>query len=113
MQPRDNKSVESSVSDWSDPGFFSERLSRGRNLWRAIKQLLIPPKGHRIVPTPAGYALILVSLGLGTAAYNTASNILFMALSLLLSSLILSGILSWVNFKGTKWRMTTASSYRV
>lgn len=49
--------------------------------------------------------LIVVALGIGSAAYNTASNILFMTLSLLLSSLILSGILSLVNFKKLKWRL--------
>ncbi len=102
-----------SVGDWADPGFFSKRLGRGGNFWRLVFMMLVPPEGHRIVPTPAGYVLILVALGLGSAAYNTSSNILFMALSLLLSSLILSGFLSWLNFKNTKWRLRQPPHYRV
>ncbi|MBC2593425.1 DUF58 domain-containing protein [Ruficoccus amylovorans] len=99
--------------DWADPGFFSSRLSRESGFWRLLWIMVLPPEGSRIIPTPAGYALILVALGLGTAAYNTASNILFMALSLLLSSLILSGFLSWLNFKGTRWRLNLPTQFRV
>ncbi len=99
--------------DWADPGFFSSRLSREGRFWRLLWMMILPPEGSRIIPTPAGYALILVALGLGTAAYNTASNILFMALSLLLSSLILSGFLSWLNFKGMRWRLNLPSTFRV
>lgn len=98
--------------DWADPGFFSSRLGRGDTFWRLIWSMLLPPEGNRTIPTPAGYALILVALGLGTAAYNTSSNILFMALSLLLSSLILSGFLSLLNFKGTRWRLNLPSHFR-
>lgn len=105
--------VDRALSDWADPGFFSERLSRGANVRRLLRMMLIPPKNHRTIPTPAGYVLILVSLGIGVAALNTANNILFMAFSLLLSSLILSGILSWVNFKGTKWRLIVPQHFRV
>lgn len=102
-----------SSGDWADPGFFSKRLGRGGNFWRLVFMMLVPPEGHRIVPTSSGYVLILVALGLGSAAYNTSSNILFMALSLLLSSLILSGFLSWLNFKGTQWRLRQPPHYRV
>lgn len=100
------------AGDWADPGFFSKRLGRGGQFWRLLWLMLVPPEGHRIVPTPAGYVLILVALGLGSAAYNTSSNILFMALSLLLSSLILSGFLSWLNFKGTRWRLLQPPHFR-
>lgn len=100
------------TGDWADPGFFSKRLGRGGQFWRLVWLMLVPPEGHRIVPTSSGYILILVALGLGSAAYNTSSNILFMALSLLLSSLILSGFLSWLNFKGTKWRLLQPPHFR-
>jgi uncharacterized protein (DUF58 family) len=99
--------------EWAAPDFFSRRLSRESRFWRLLWMMILPPEGSRIIPTPAGYALILVALGLGTAAYNTASNILFMALSLLLSSLILSGFLSWLNFKGMRWRLNLPSHFRV
>ena len=44
-------------------------------------------------------------MGIGTAAYNSASNILFIALALLLSCLILSGVLAWLNLRGVDWRL--------
>jgi uncharacterized protein (DUF58 family) len=49
--------------------------------------------------------LIGLSLGIGTAAYNSASNILFIALSLLLACLILSGALSWLNLRRLEWQI--------
>lgn len=98
--------------EWHDPGFFSSRMGRVGNLWRLIWLLVVPPAGHRIIPTGAGYMLILVSLGMGSVAYNASSNILFMALSLLLSSLLLSGFLSWLNFKGTRWRLHLPHRFR-
>ena len=84
---------------WADPGFFT-RQSRTRNVLRVLKQLVIPPEGHKTIPTPSGIVLIMLSLGIGSAAYNTSSNILFMTLSLLLSSLLLSGILSLAQLQG-------------
>ncbi len=63
--------------------------------------------------TLTGWCLIVVSLGLGLAAYNTANNILFLALSLLLGSLILSGILSLINFKKLSWHLRAPERLRV
>lgn len=100
------------LGDWADPGFFSKRAGQGGTLWRLLWMMLLPPEGHRIKPTPAGWVLMLVALGLGSAAYSTSSNILFMALSLLLSSLILSGFMSWLNFKGVSWRLKQPPSFR-
>ena len=112
-----NESVSSAARgpatvEWADPGFFT-RQSRARNFFRIVRQLVIPPAGHRTVPTIAGVVLILLTLGIGSAAYNTSSNILFMTVSLLLSSLLLSGILSWLNFKGTRWRLVLEPHFRV
>src|SRR5690606_8198049 len=59
-----------------------------------------------------GYVLIVIAIGLGMAAYNAASNILFIALSLLLASLITSGILSWINFHGVCWRILIDPPFR-
>ncbi len=97
--------------EWADPGFFT-RQSKTRNFFRLLKQLVVPPEGHKTIPTLAGIFLILLTLGIGSAAYNTSSNILFMTLSLLLSSLLLSGILSWMNFKGTRWRLVLEPHFR-
>jgi uncharacterized protein (DUF58 family) len=46
----------------------------------------------------SGWMLILLSLMVGAAAFNSANNVLFLAFSLLLSSLLLNGLLSWWNF---------------
>jgi len=104
-------SRESSPAEWADPGFFL-RQSRMRNFLRLLRQLIKPPEGHKTLPTTAGVVLILLSLGIGSAAYNTSSNILFITLSLLLSSLLLSGILSWINFKGLRWRLVLEPHFR-
>ncbi len=65
------------------------------------------------MPTLTGVLLIAVALGIGAAAYNTGSNILFITLSLLLSCLILSGVLSWLNLRGLGWRLHAATPWRV
>ena len=57
------------------------------------------------MPTVSGVILIALCFGLGTAAYNSSSNILFITLSLLLACLILSGVLSWLNLRGVAWRL--------
>jgi uncharacterized protein (DUF58 family) len=67
--------------------------------------LVFPQRGQRIQPTLSGTLLIALSMGIGMAAYNSANNILFITLSLLLSCLILSGVLSWLNFRGVAWRL--------
>lgn len=84
-----------------------------RSLLSKIWRLIIPPKGHRTIPTLSGYVLIFVSLAIGVAAYNTSSNILFITVSFLLSSLILSGVLSSLNFSRLTWRLIEQSPYRV
>jgi uncharacterized protein (DUF58 family) len=74
--------------------------------------LVFPPRRHRISPTVPGLFLIVLAMGIGTAAYNTASNILFITLSLLLACLLLSGLLSWFNFKGVAWRLRAPGPWR-
>lgn len=98
-------------SEWQDPGFTVRR----RPVWNAVRlfiQLFKPPRGHRTLPTRAGAVLILLCLGIGTAAFNTSQNILYIALALLLSSLLLSGVLSWLNFKGCRWRLALSGPFR-
>ena len=57
------------------------------------------------MPTVSGLVLIGLSLGIGSAAYNSSNNILFITLSLLLSCLILSGVMSWANLRGVAWNL--------
>lgn len=82
--------------------------------WRRLLWTLIwPQQSQRISPTISGAVLIALALGIGIAAYNSASNILFIALSLLLSCLILSGVLSWFNIRRVDWELDLAPAFRV
>lgn len=100
-------------SRWYGVGESSER-EKGRRWRRLLWSLVYPPpgRGHRIMPTLPGVLLISVALGMGAAAYNTGSNILFITLSLLLSCLVLSGLLSWMNVRGIKLRLTAVAPWR-
>lgn len=82
--------------------------------WRLLWWIILPPEGHRTAPTATGFVLIMVCLGIGAAAYNAggSSNILFLALSILFSSILLSGVLSSMNFRGILWRLSPASHLR-
>jgi uncharacterized protein (DUF58 family) len=98
------------ASDWHGLGGGS---GRGRFRWSALLwQLVFPQTGHRILPTTSGAVLICLALGVGIAAYNSANNILFITLSLLLACLILSGVLSWLNFRRLQWRLQLAPPFR-
>lgn len=99
-------------SDWADPGYFGA-TSRWRNALRLLVQLLLPPRGHRITPTFTGAVLILVAFLLGSAALNTAQNVLYIALAMVLSGFLVSGVLSWFNLKGCRWRLIGPDPCRV
>lgn len=97
-------------ADWSGPG---ARARRGKFTWNALLWALVyPARGQRILPTLPGVVLIALALGIGTAAYNSSNNILFITLSLMLSCLILSGVLSWLNLRGVEWRLLVAPPLR-
>jgi uncharacterized protein (DUF58 family) len=91
------------ADEWSGPGGPARRP---RFSWSALLwSLVYPQRGHRILPTIPGVVLMALSFGIGTAAYNSSSNILFITLSLLLTCLMLSGVLSWLNLRGVRWRL--------
>lgn len=100
------------VTSWAQPGYLRGR-SPLRNAWRLCWQMFRPPSGHRTRPTRTGVILILLALAVGTAAFNTAQNILYLGLSLLLGSLLMSGVLSWLNFYGCRWRLEVDPHGRV
>jgi uncharacterized protein (DUF58 family) len=84
----------------------SAAARKARRFWRNILWALVWPRRHeRIQPTISGLVLIGLSFGIGTAAYNSASNILFIALALLLACLILSGVLAWLNLRRVDWHL--------
>ncbi|MCC5023650.1 MAG: hypothetical protein J6386_13085 [Candidatus Synoicihabitans palmerolidicus] len=71
---------------WSGPG--ADRKKTRELTWRKLLwSFLYPSRGQRIMPTISGILFISVSLGIGSAAYNTSNNILFITLSLLLACL--------------------------
>ena len=94
---------------WHGPGRRRLRLSWRKVLWF----LLYPVRKHRTGLTLSGILLVALSVAIGTAAYNSSNNILFLTLSLLLGCLILSGVLSWLNFKGLRWRLEVDLPLRV
>ncbi len=94
---------------------MSESISSSVRLgpWnRLLWALVYPRRRQRTSPTLAGMLLIGLSLGVGTAAYNSANNVLFIALSLMLACLILSGVLSWLNFRRVHWGLDLAPPLR-
>lgn len=95
-------------------GEGSRRMStQGRwSPWRLLWYVLAPEEKQKIAPTAAGYTLIFVAIGLGGAAYMNSSNILFIALSLLLSALLLSGFLSTLNFRRVSWELSLPTHFR-
>ncbi len=97
--------------DWHGPG-ARERARRTFSWQALVWALIFPAKRHRIGVTVPGMFLMGLSMGIGTAAYNTASNILFITLSLLLACLLLSGLLSWFNFMGVCWRVRPPAAWR-
>jgi uncharacterized protein (DUF58 family) len=81
--------------------------------WSSVLWGIVAPRRRdRIEPTLSGGMLIALALAIGMAAYNAANNILFITLSLLLACLILSGVLSWMNFRRMRWSLTVAAPLR-
>ncbi|MCC5790456.1 MAG: DUF58 domain-containing protein [Opitutales bacterium] len=98
-------------SEWEGPA--SKPADKGvRWLWKLFTGLFIPQERQRFLPTASGYTLIILAVGLCAAAYNTGSNILFLVLALLLSLFILSGVLSWMNFRRLRWRVEGELPFR-
>jgi len=95
---------------WQGPG----RPARTREFrWRSLLWwLILPERRYRTTATLPGLALFGLAGGIGMAAYNTGSNILFLTLSLLLACLLLSGLLSWANFSGLRWRLRPSGPWR-
>lgn len=96
---------------WEGPG-AAEPRQKTFSWRRLVWALVFPPRRHRISPTLPGIFLMALAMGIGTAAYNTASNILFITLSLLLACLLLSGLMSWFNFMGVCWRLRPEGPWR-
>jgi uncharacterized protein (DUF58 family) len=81
--------------------------------WRRLLwSLIYPYQGNRLLVTIPGTVVIASAMAFGAAAYNTANNILFIALSLLLACMVFSGLLSAINLRRLAWRLGLQGSLR-
>ena len=100
---------------WAPPSFLAgprtepqpiDPSAPGRRVWqRLLWWLGFSRVKQRFEPTVPGVVLIALSMGVGMAAYNSANNILFITLSLLLACLILSGVMSAINLRKVRWTL--------
>lgn len=114
--PPPRPSAAPAASAWSGPARRAgwRRAPSDERRWRRrLWSILYPRRRQRNVPTLAGVLLSVLTFGIGVAAYNTSNNILFITLALLLSCLILSGLLSWLNFARVTWRLRLSPPWRV
>ena len=99
---------------WHGAGGANRRRWWRHFSWRELLWgLLLPKQRQRILPTLPGLVLVVLILAIGLAAYNTGNNILFITLALMLASLVLSGVLAWLNLAGTEWRLRPEPPFRV
>lgn len=97
--------------EWQVAG---RRPAQGKFSWNAVLwSLIYPQRSQRTKVTMSGVLLIGLAFGIGSAAYNAANNILFITLSLLLACLVLSGVLSWLNFRRIAWHLQLSPPLRV
>ena len=89
---------------WRDPSTAYGARAGKRSVGAFLLSFIVPPKYYRLRPTASGMILIVVMMALGGAAYNTASNILFMCLSLMMACLVMSGMFSFINFRNLYWK---------
>lgn len=82
--------------------YFARQSGLGSVVEQAKRHLAATPKSY---PTHAGMVLMLLIVALIAAAYNTSNNILFLTLSLIVSSVILNWVLAWVNCKEISWQL--------
>jgi len=81
---------------------FREKGSKG--LWDRIMESKFFPR--KLSFTNEGKFLVIISLGMGFAAVNTGSNLLYLLLAMLLSIITASGILSEISLQKVSWAGT-------
>jgi len=96
-----------------------KRIDRNRTLPRkdigagAFSHVSFSPFRSATYPTKTGAVVVALSIAFGIAAYNTSSNILYIALALFLSSMLTSGVLSSINFSRLAWKLVIPERMRV
>lgn len=94
---------------WADMDYFARQSGKGSVVEQAKRQFAAAPKSF---PTSAGMVLMMLIVALIAAAYNTANNILFLTLSLIVSCVILNWVLAWINCKHITWNLQTEPHFR-
>ncbi len=81
--------------------FIRFRDARQKSLWQRIMASRFFPR--KLSLTNEGKFLVLISLGMGFAAVNTGSNLLYLLLAMLLSLITASGVLSELSLRKLRW----------
>jgi hypothetical protein len=92
------------ATEWQGP-FRRRGIPRPFSWATILWNMILPHRGARNLPTTAGMLLLALAVAIAVAAYNTASIILFITLSLLLSCPLLHGLLDLLNFRRVSWRL--------
>lgn len=88
----------------SDPPQPSERSVKSLTApWRGKQRFRKEqPWRRHLRTTREGKAFIMVTLGVGVAAFNTGNNLLFLILGFMLSLIVLSGVMSETAIRGVR-----------
>lgn len=81
--------------------FLRFREARQKSFWQRIMASRFFPR--KLSLTNEGKFLVLISLGMGFAAVNTGSNLLYLLLAMLLSLITASGVLSELSLRKLRW----------
>lgn len=81
--------------------FFVRFRERGKGLFEKMMQSKFFPR--KLAFTREGKFLVLISMGIGFAAVNTGSNLLYLLMSMLMSIIVASGTLSELVLRKLDW----------
>ena len=81
--------------------FIRFREARQKSVWQHLMASRFFPR--KLSLTNEGKFLVLISLGMGFAAVNTGSNLLYLLLAMLLSLITASGVLSELSLRKVRW----------
>jgi uncharacterized protein (DUF58 family) len=81
--------------------FIRFRHAHQKSLWDRIMASRFFPR--KLSLTNEGKFLVLITLGMGFAAVNTGSNLLYLLLAMLLSLITASGVLSELSLRKVRW----------
>ncbi len=87
--------------------FFVRFREKGTGLFEKMMQSKFFPR--KLAFTREGKFLVLISMGIGFAAVNTGSNLLYLLMSMLMSIIVASGMLSELVLRKLKWAVDLPS----